>query len=193
MKLALSIALALAALTGPAYADDADKVREASKAETETFNMRMYAGSPGANAYACFVRRYDAGHLAQHPKQKVAAMKLLISAELDNEDKQLHNSFRLGFKYRHRAGDFDSSGSCSHVVLIEKGGEVRLGCGVDCEGGGIEVAMSKETNQPSSGSRASGSGRTTSRMTMPSRRWLRVPTTRFSASTTPIIASAPRW
>lgn len=144
MKLALSIALALAALTGPAYADDADKVREASRAEAETFNIRMYAGSPDANAYACFVRRYDAGHLAQHPKQKVAAMKLLISAELDNEDKQLHNSFRLGFKYRHRAGDFDSSGSCSHVVLIEKGGEVRLGCGVDCEGGGIEVAMSKD-------------------------------------------------
>ncbi|WP_213288494.1 hypothetical protein [Bradyrhizobium sp. sGM-13] len=31
--------------------------------------------------YACFVRRYDANHLAQHPKQKISAMKLLVTAE----------------------------------------------------------------------------------------------------------------
>ena len=100
-------------------------IREASKAEAETFNMRMYSGAPGNKAYACFVRRYDADHLARHPKQKVAAMKLLISAEVDKEDKELHNSFRLGFRYRHRPGDFDSSGSCSHAVFTKSGNEVR--------------------------------------------------------------------
>jgi hypothetical protein len=72
-------------------------------------------------------------------------MKLLISAEADKEDKQLRNSFRLGFRYRHRSGDFDSSGSCgSHAVIRGEGDEVRLGCGVDCEGGGIEVALSND-------------------------------------------------
>ncbi|QQO19968.1 hypothetical protein JJB98_08630 [Bradyrhizobium diazoefficiens] len=144
MKLSILAALTLAALTSAARAEDGDDVREAGKAEAETFNARMYAGTPGSEAYACFVRRYDAEHLARHPKQKVAAMKLLISAEYDKEDKQLHNSFRLGFRYRHRSSDFDSSGSCSHTVFTKNGDEVRLGCGVDCEGGGIGVALSKD-------------------------------------------------
>lgn len=144
MKLSLFAALAVAALVGAAHAEEADDIREASKADAESFNARMYAGPPRNKAYACFVRRYDAEHLARHPKQKVASMKLLVSAEFDKEDKQLHNSFRLGFKYRHRAGDFDSSGSCNHAVFAKEGNEVRLGCGVDCEGGGIGVALSKE-------------------------------------------------
>jgi len=144
MKLALILPLVLAAFVGAARAEDADESREPTRAEAEAFNARMYAGAPGDKAYACFIRRYDADHLARHPKQKVAAMKLLISAEFDKEDKELHNSFRLGFKYRHRSGDFDSSGSCGHALFTKNGPEVRLGCGVDCEGGGIGVAMSKD-------------------------------------------------
>lgn len=144
MKLAFLLPLALAAALGGARADEADTTREPTRAETDAFNTRMYAGTPGNKAYACFVRRYDAGHLARHPKQKVAAMKLLVSAEHDTEDGQLHTSFRLGFRYRHRSGDFDSSGSCHHTVFTRQGDEVRLGCGVDCEGGGIGVALSKD-------------------------------------------------
>jgi hypothetical protein len=85
----------------------------------------MFGGPLSHTTYACFVRRYDASHVAQHPKQKVSAMKLLVTAEDAPEDKAVNYSFRLGFKYRHRTGNFDSSGYC----------------GVDCEGGGIEVAM----------------------------------------------------
>src|SRR3954470_3013407 len=144
MKLSLFAAIFFVALGAAANAEEADDIREASKTETETFNARMYAGTPGKTAYACFIRRYDAEHLARHPKQKVASMKLLISAEMDTEDKQLHNSFRLGFRYRHRSGEFDSSGSCHHAVFTREGTEIRLGCGVDCEGGGIGVALSKD-------------------------------------------------
>jgi len=147
MKLGLvlpALPLALATFLGAARAEGVDDIREATKAEADTFNARMYAGQPGDKAYACFVRRYDADHLARHPKQKVASMKLLISAELDREDKQLHNSFQLGFRYRHRTGEFDSSGSCNHAVFTADGTEIRLGCGVDCEGGGIGVALSKD-------------------------------------------------
>src|SRR5256885_13597678 len=68
-------------------------------------------------------------------------MKLLVTAEDAPEDKTVNYSFRLGFKYRHRAGNFDSSGYCSHIVAENAGGEIRFGCGVDWEGGGIEVAM----------------------------------------------------
>ncbi len=67
MKLSLFAALAVAALIGAVHAEEADDIREASKAEAETFNARMYAGPPGNTAYACFVRRYDAEHLARHP------------------------------------------------------------------------------------------------------------------------------
>lgn len=148
MKLALTAALilplVLAAFADTARAEDADDTREPTKAEAEAFNARMYAGPPGDKAYACFVRRYDAAHLARHPKQKVASMKLLVSAEVDKEDKALHNSFRLGFRYRHRSGEFNSGGSCGHAMFTKDGPEVRLGCGVDCEGGGIGIALAKD-------------------------------------------------
>jgi len=117
------------------------------KGKAAVFDSRMFAGPLGQKTYACFVRRYDAGHLALHPKQKISAMKLLVTAEDAPEDKTartVNYSFRLGFKYRHRPGNFDSSGYCSHVVAENAGNEIRLGCGVDCEGGGIEVAMSKD-------------------------------------------------
>jgi hypothetical protein len=110
------------------------------KAKTTAFDARMFGG-PLSKTYTCFVRRYDASHLAEHSKQKVSAMKLLVTAEDAPEDKTVNYSFRLGFKYRHRAGNFDSSGYCSHIVAENTGGEIRLGCGVDCEGGGIQVAM----------------------------------------------------
>ncbi|MDE5456537.1 hypothetical protein GWE18_27665 [Bradyrhizobium sp. CSA112] len=110
------------------------------KAKATAFNARMFGGPLSQKTYACFVRRYDASHLAQHPKQRVSAMKLLATAEDAPEDKTVNYSFRLGFKYRHRAGNFDSSGYCSHIVE-NTGGEIRLGCSVDCEGGGIQVAM----------------------------------------------------
>ena len=133
-----------------AWTDSVQKAAEAygkakdDKARADAFTTRMFAGDPGKKAYACFVRHYDADHLARHPKQKVAAMKLLVEAEYENEDKSLHYSFRLGVKYRHRSGDFDSSGSCSHVLAQENNNEVRFGCGVDCDGGGIDVALSND-------------------------------------------------
>jgi hypothetical protein len=117
------------------------------KGKAAVFDSKMFAGPLGQKTYACFVRRYDAGHLALHPKQKVSAMKLLVPAEDALEDRTVRTanySFRLGFKYRHRPGNFDSSGYCSHVAAENAGNEIRLGCGVDCEGGGIEIAMSKD-------------------------------------------------
>ena len=114
------------------------------KAKAAAFDFRMFTKPSGSKAYACFVRRYDPDHLARHPLQKVGAMKLLVTAEIPPEEKITNYSFRLGLKYRHRSGDFDSSGSCNHVVPEDKGHEIRLGCGVDCDGGRIDVAMSKD-------------------------------------------------
>ena len=113
------------------------------KAKAAAFDVRMFTKPPGKKAYACFVRRYDPDHLARHPLQKVSTMKLLVTAEIPPEEK-ISYSFRLGLKYRRRSGDFDSSGSCNHFVPEDRGHEIHLGCGVDCDGGGIDISMSKD-------------------------------------------------
>lgn len=71
-------------------------------------------------------------------------MKLLVSAENPPDEKVTNYSFRFGVRFRHRSGQFDSSGSCSHVIAENADGEIRLGCGVDCDGGGLETAISKD-------------------------------------------------
>jgi hypothetical protein len=118
---------------------------EVDKVKGGVFDKRMFTVPLGAKTtYACFVRTYDAEHLARHPKQKVTAMKFLVAAENVAEDKTVNYSFRLGVKYRNRSGNFDSSGSCNHVFAEDTGNEVRLGCGVDCDGGGLEAEMSQD-------------------------------------------------
>ena len=114
-------------------------------ARTGAFDKQLFTVVPSqAKNYACFVRRYDADHLKRHPLQKVSAMKLLVNAETNDETKNLDYSFRLGVQYRHRKGAFDSSGSCGHIVAEVRGNEIRLGCGVDCDGGGIDIAMKND-------------------------------------------------
>jgi hypothetical protein len=137
----LWIATAVASIVGIQVGHAEDGI---DKARADAFDSRMFAGPPGEKAYACFVRKYDSDHLANHPKQKVAAMKLLMTAEIPSDEKTLNYSFRLGFKYRQRIGDFDSSGGCGHAVFEDAGNEIRFGCAVDCDGGGIGVALSKD-------------------------------------------------
>lgn len=112
----------------------------------DTFDKNMFMRAPGDKASACFMRRYDAEHLARPPKQKVAAMKLLVSTETAEGETRLSYSFHLGVSFRHRAGDFESSGYCDHARADDNGSEIRFACGVDCEGGGINVALSKDSN-----------------------------------------------
>ena len=136
--LALAAGMAVLPTIGHAEEGGIDKAR------AEAFDARIFTKPPGKKAYACFVRRYDAEHLARHPQQKVSAMKLLMTAEIPSDENTLNYSFRLGVKFRHRSGDFDSSGSCGHVIAEDSGHEIRFGCGVDCDGGGIGVAVSKD-------------------------------------------------
>jgi hypothetical protein len=111
----------------------------------DVYSKRMFGSDFGKQdkSYACFVRRYDAAHLAKHSLQKVSAMTLLITAETDAEDKTLNYSFRLGVKFRHRPGNFDSSGNCGRAAASEVSADkLHLGCAVDCDGGGISVELS---------------------------------------------------
>jgi hypothetical protein len=128
----------------PAFAED----QQADAA----FAGRMFAGAgPKAKNYACFVRRYDADHMVEHPRQKVSVMKLLITAEHVLDDPVLEYSFQLGVNFRDRPGNFDSSGDCGHAPTIKTPDDpdiphedkvtlpdgIDFSCGVDCDGGGI--------------------------------------------------------
>ena len=116
----------------------------ATEPDTQAFAKRLFGHEVAVKGktYACFTRRYDAAHLRQHPQQKTTAMKILVSAEMVPEDKQPNYSFTLGVTFRDRKGHFDTAGSCGHPTAAQEGGDkLVLGCGVDCDGGGLQIEM----------------------------------------------------
>jgi hypothetical protein len=122
---------------------------EAAKAESShaEFSKRMFAGEVVAKkkSYACFIRRYDAAHLAQHRAQKVSAMTLLVKAEIVEDDPEVNYLFSLGVKLRNRPGKFSSGGSCGHAKVAEdENGKEYLGCGVECDGGGLSIELNED-------------------------------------------------
>jgi hypothetical protein len=122
---------------------------DARAADADVFAKRLFADglATTGKSHACFVRRYDAAHLANHREQKVTEMKLLISAELLPEDATLNYSFRMGVKFRDRKGKFESSGGCGHPGEFDSTADkLQLGCGVDCDGGGLSVEMANADN-----------------------------------------------
>ena len=139
-----------ALLSRPALADD--------RALDLDFAKRVFVPKP--KAYACFVRHYDAEHLAQHPLQKVSVMKLLISTEKDPDFPAFQYSFRLGVNFRDLAGDFDSSGNCGHAPTIidpdnpdippedrvTRPTGIDFECDVDCDGGGVTLNLANNDN-----------------------------------------------
>jgi hypothetical protein len=158
MSLGVTLVAAAAAVPlalAPQRAVADDRQRDAD------FAKRMFAGStPAPKAYACFVRRYDAEHLAQHPLQKVAVMQLLISTEKDADFPNFQYSFRLGVNFRDRPGNFDSSGNCGHAPTIKdpdnsdippedrltRPAGIDFECDVDCDGGGVTVTLANNDN-----------------------------------------------
>ncbi len=144
MRLTMLVACVLAATSFAGNSGFAGNTGLADDSPDIAFAKRMFAGSaPQPKGYACFVRRYDAAHMAQHPEQKVTVMKLLITAEMVPDDKVLEYSFRLGVAFRDRPGDFDSSGDCGHaaVTKVPDAAEtaipagIDIVCAVDCDGG----------------------------------------------------------
>ena len=110
----------------------------------DAYAKRLFADHFAAEgkSYACFVRLYDAAHLAGHPAQKVRAMMLLVSAEIVPEDKQRNYAFQLGVEFHGKTDMFTTGGSCGHVMESDVSADkLHIGCGVDCDGGGISIEM----------------------------------------------------
>jgi len=94
---------------------------------------------PQPGAHACFARAYDAAHLAAHPDQTVTEMEFRIAYfkwEPDETypDGQRNYYFQLLAKRRGEPHRLTAFGECT---LLE--GSSAIGCGVDCDGGGVSV------------------------------------------------------
>ena len=148
LKLAgAALLLALSGWTAHAESSTADAQNSAKPPVEDEYVTRVFGGpvSPNKKTYACFTRSYDSEHLVEHPQQKVSVMKLLLTAEKDTEENEMNYSFRLGVKYRNKTGNYDSSGDCGHGKFVDvHSSEATLGCGVDCDGGGINVSMANQ-------------------------------------------------
>jgi hypothetical protein len=151
---ALAGLLAAAAITFGGQGFGSGGARADDLQADSDFAKRFFAANAGApKAYACFIRRYDAAHMAQHPQQKVTVMKLLVTSEKMEDDKYLTYSFRLGVNFRDQPGDFDSSGDCGHAPPVRNADTdpmppagIDFQCDVDCDGGGIAVNLANGDN-----------------------------------------------
>ena len=99
---------------------------------------------PGPDAKLCLARSYDARHLKRHPDQTVTKVVLYLRyVPLSDEDGTLvstedggteKRAFRYDFTFAATVkgkGTYYAAGDCASAEGI--------GCGVDCDGGGIEI------------------------------------------------------
>jgi hypothetical protein len=139
MKILAALPL-IAALAFPLAAHAEDGI---PAAKSKAFDTKVFGGPIRGKASACFVRRYDASHSAQHPKQKVGAMKLLLTAENHPKEGTAY-AYKVGVQFRHKPGNFDGGSHCGHMIDEDGKKDIRFSCDVDCGGGGLEIAMSKD-------------------------------------------------
>jgi hypothetical protein len=119
--LVVALSLALAAAT-PALAGPADVV--------------LFGKEPGNDeALACFIRHYDAAHLKAHPQQNVTDMLLLVNKPKAEGADDRWYTLSLGVHFRDVKNQFHVEGGCS---ALDNGTQL-LGCGIDCDGGAIDV------------------------------------------------------
>jgi hypothetical protein len=139
IRTALPAVLAAAVLV---FAGTNFTARGQESKDDEAFQQRLFGRAlDGTQIHACFSRIYDAAHLAQHPRQNVRTMLLLVRA--NSESNEPKYELRLGVTFRQSGAHFDSAGDCGSIHdTSDAGGSAGVvHCGVDCDGGSIDVAI----------------------------------------------------
>jgi hypothetical protein len=99
--------------------------------------LALFGKDPGKDkAFACYIRRYDAAHLKSHPKQNVGDMMLFVNSFVDSDTGRQY-TLGIGVHFRKKATLFQLSGGCSTAT----DGTNALNCGIDCDGGRIDVRV----------------------------------------------------
>lgn len=97
---------------------------------------------PKEGALACWERTYSAAHLSQHPLQKVERMRMTlefdeIKPNADFPDGMKTYNFELKAALRGREGTARAVGNCY------TGEDDVVFCGVECDGGGVDISFAK--------------------------------------------------
>jgi hypothetical protein len=130
----LAISLAGALAGAPAAAQEMKK-------EDEAFQQRLFGRALDKKPmHVCFNRVYDAAHLAEHPRQNVRTMRLLVKGNIEEDTPSYQ--LRVSVTFRKSGSHFESAGSCGAIHDADKGGLAH--CGVDCDGGQIDVSIKDE-------------------------------------------------
>jgi hypothetical protein len=75
-------------------------------------------------SHACFSRAYDAVHLAQHPRQNVRTMLLLVSAKSETDSGPGYE-LRINVTFRKSGVRFESAGDCGSIRRCRRIGRCR--------------------------------------------------------------------
>ena len=91
----------------------------------------------------CFARTYDAAHLKRHPKQKVTALLFQLRYYRHNPEKeypegQRNYYFGMAARVKGQKKTLSGSGECG-------AGAKGIHCGVDCDGGGVDLQHDPRT------------------------------------------------
>lgn len=128
MRLSWTTAILVMGLPAFAHADAASDV------------LKIFGRDPGADAaHACFVRHYTKAHLASHPKQNVTDMLVYVDKQ-EGTDPYYNLNMQVNFRQLHKP--FQVSGSCGGGA----DGKHALSCGIDCDGGHIDVRVKDQTS-----------------------------------------------
>jgi hypothetical protein len=134
----------LAALTlGFALVGSDFPARAAGSKADEAFQNRLFGQTIDAKQiHVCFSRVYDAGHLGQHPRQNVRTMLLLVSGKAESGEDPSYG-LRIGVTFRKSGTHFESAGNCGSIHDDSEAArsDNAVHCGVDCDGGSIDVAI----------------------------------------------------
>jgi hypothetical protein len=106
-------------------------------AAASSSDLALFGKDPGnGKAYACYTRHYDAAHLAAHPKQNTREMTLFVNSFVDSEMGRQY-TLEIGVSFRKSKKLFQVSGGCG----LSDDGKNALNCGIDCDGGNIDVSV----------------------------------------------------
>ncbi len=132
------LAALIAAIAGASFS-----ARAGGSPEDEAFQEKLFGRAVGdkQTIHACFNRVYDPAHLSQHSRQNVRTMRLLAKVSQDSDGTSY--GVRLGVMFRKSGAHFESSGNCGSIHDASESGDkaVVAHCGVDCDGGSIDVAI----------------------------------------------------
>jgi hypothetical protein len=96
----------------------------------------ILAPQPGNKA--CYARRYDAGHLRQHPRQRITAMTFRLAVEAydppsekaERPEDKVYYTFSMTVNRRGDKRRLYTAGDCSGDAIL---------CAVDCDGGYVTL------------------------------------------------------